>query len=331
MEPILDGAVEVHSYLGPDDERTLTDDVLDGLTRPLKELPPKHLYDARGSELFDAICELPEYYQTRTERLILDTHADGIVEHTGAVELVELGSGSATKTRVLLDAMAAAGTLRRYVPVDVSATTVHAVSELVAGEYPGVAVYGVVGDFERHLDHLPAPVGPRLVPFLGGTIGNFPPGSRRRLLRSLAAVLGSDGHLLLGTDLVKDPRVIEAAYADSAGVTAQFNLNLLHVLNRELGANFDVDAFEHVAFFDREREWIEMRLRATQAQHVRIEALDLDVGFANREELRTEISAKFTPERLRADLEAAGLELVELLSDPDELFAVSLARVAREA
>jgi L-histidine N-alpha-methyltransferase len=142
-------------------------------------------------------------------------------------------------------------------------------------------------------------------------------------------VLGSDGHLLLGTDLVKDPRVIEAAYDDSAGVTAQFNLNVLHVLNRELGANFDVDAFEHVAFFDREREWIEMRLRATAPQHVRVEALDLEVDFAAREELRTEISAKFTPEGLRADLDAAGLELVEFLTDPDELFAVALARVAR--
>jgi len=328
MEPILDATVEVRSYLGPDDERTLADDVLDGLTRPLKELPPKHLYDARGSELFDAICEQPEYYQTRTERLILQTHCDAIVERTGAVELVELGSGSATKTGVLLDAMAAAGTLRRYVPVDVSATTVHAVAELFAGEYPGLSVHGVVGDFERHLHHLPAPAGPRLVPFLGGTIGNFPPGSRRRFLRSLATVLGADGHLLLGTDLVKDPAVIEAAYDDRAGVTAQFNLNVLHILNRELGANFDVDAFEHVAFFDREREWIEMRLRATRPQHVRVEALDLDIDFANREELRTEISAKFTPAGLRADLAAAGLELVELFTDPDELFAVSLARVA---
>ena len=327
-EPTLQGTVEVRSYLGPGDERTLADDVLDGLTRPLKELPPKHLYDARGSELFDAICEQPEYYQTRTERLILQTHAEAIVERTGAVELVELGSGSATKTRVLLDAMAAAGTLRRYVPVDVSATTVHAVAELFAGEYPGLAVYGVVGDFERHLGHLPAPAGPRLVPFLGGTIGNFPPGSRRRFLRSLGTVLGADGHLLLGTDLVKDPRVIEAAYDDAAGVTAQFNLNVLHVLNRELGANFDVDAFEHVAFFDREREWVEMRLRATKPQHVRVEALDLDIDFANREEMRTEISVKFTPERLRADLDAAGLELVATFTDPDALFAVSLARVA---
>jgi L-histidine N-alpha-methyltransferase len=328
MDPILEGAVEVRSHLGPDDERTLADDVLDGLTRPLKELPPKHLYDARGSELFEAICELPEYYQTRTERSILQAHADDIAARTGAVELIELGSGSATKTRVLLDAMAAAGTLARYVPVDVSASTVHAVAELFADEYDGMSVYGLVADFERHLERLPEPIGPRLVPFLGGTIGNFPPGSRRRFLRSLGKVLGPDGHLLLGTDLVKDPHVIEAAYNDSTGVTAQFNLNVLHVVNRELGANFDVDAFEHVAFFDREREWIEMRLRATEPQRVRVEALDLEVDFAAREEMRTEISAKFTADRLRGDLAAAGMELVELFTDPDELFAVSLARVA---
>jgi L-histidine N-alpha-methyltransferase len=328
VPPILNGRVEVRSHLGPHDDRTLADDVLDGLTRPLKELPPKHFYDARGSELFDAICALPEYYQTRTERLILQTHAGDIVARTGAVELVELGSGSATKTRVLLDAMRDAGTLGRYVPVDVSATTVHSVAELVADEYPGLSVHGMVGDFERHLKHLPEPAGPRLVPFLGGTIGNFPPGSRRRFLRKLGKVLGDDGHLLLGTDLVKDPHVLEAAYDDSAGVTAQFNLNVLHVLNRELGANFDVAAFEHVAFFDREREWIEMRLRATAPQHVRIAALGLEVDFAGREEIRTEISAKFTPERLRGDLAAAGLELVETFVDPQELFAVSLARVA---
>ena len=328
MEPTLEGTVEVRSYLGPGDERTLADDVLDGLTRPLKELPPKHFYDARGSELFDAICELPEYYQTRTERLILKTSAEDIVERTGAVELVELGSGSASKTRVLLDAMAAAGSLERYVPVDVSATTVHAAAETLVREYPGMSVHGVVGDFERHLTHLPEAGGPRLVAFLGGTLGNFPPGSRRRFLRGLRNVLGPDGHLLLGTDLVKDPRIIEAAYDDSAGVTAQFNLNVLHVLNRELDANFDVDAFEHVAFFDRQREWIEMRLRATDVQQVHIGKLDLDIDFAAREELRTEISAKFTPERLSGDLTAAGLELVELYTDPDDLFAVSLSRRA---
>ena len=330
MEPstLREGTVEVRSYLGPGDERTLADDVLDGLTRPLKELPPKHFYDARGSELFDAICELPEYYQTRTERLILEACAEDIVEHSGAVELVELGSGSASKTRVLLDAMAAAGTLERYVPVDVSATTVHACAETLVQEYPGMSVYGVVGDFERHLSHLPQPAGPRLVAFLGGTLGNFPPGSRRRFLRGLRNVLGDDGYLLLGTDLVKDPRVIEAAYDDSAGVTAQFNLNLLHVLNRELDANFDVDAFEHVAFFDRRREWIEMRLRATDVQRVHIGKLDLDVDFAAREELRTEISAKFTPERLAADLAAAGLVLGDVLTDDRELFALSLSQAA---
>jgi L-histidine N-alpha-methyltransferase len=328
MEPTLAGTVEVRSYLGPGDERTLADDVLDGLTRPLKELPPKHFYDERGSQLFDAICELPEYYQTRTERLILEAHAEDIVERSGAVELVELGSGSATKTRVLLDAMASTGMLERYVPVDVSATTVHAAAQTLVQEYPGMSVLGVVGDFERHLSHLPEAVGPRLVAFLGGTLGNFPPGTRRRFLRGLRNVLGSDGYLLLGTDLVKDPRVIEAAYDDSAGVTAQFNLNVLHVLNRELDANFDVDAFEHVAFFDRRREWIEMRLRATDVQHVRIGKLELDIDFTAREELRTEISAKFTPERLEGDLSAAGLELVELYTDPDELFAVSLSRRA---
>jgi L-histidine N-alpha-methyltransferase len=326
MEPILDPPIQIRSYLAPGDERSLADDVLDGLTRPFKELPPKHFYDARGSELFDAICELPEYYQTRTERLILETAAEQIIEQTGAVELVELGSGSATKTRVLLDAMAAAGTLDRYVPVDVSETTVLTCADELVREYPGLRIHGVVGDFERHLDRLPEPPGPRLVAFLGGTIGNFPPGSRRRFLRGLRRVLGDDGHLLLGTDLVKDPGVLEAAYDDSAGVTAEFNRNVLRVVNRELGADFDVDAFEHVAFFDREREWIEMRLRATAVQHVRIDHLDLEIDFAAREELRTEISAKFTPERLSGDLAAAGLDLVALHTDPDELFAVSLSR-----
>ncbi|MBA3327163.1 MAG: L-histidine N(alpha)-methyltransferase [Solirubrobacterales bacterium] len=327
MEPILEGAVEVHSHLGPGDERSLADDVLDGLTRPFKELPAKHLYDARGSELFDAICEQPEYYPTRTERLILEACAEDVVARTGAVELVELGSGAATKTRVLLTAMAAAGTLDRYVPVDVSESTVLACAETLVGAYPGLRVHGLVGDFERHLGHLPRPTGPRLIAFLGGTVGNFPPGSRRRFLRGLAKVLGGDGHLLLGTDLVKDPAVIEAAYNDAAGITAQFNRNVLQVVNRELHADFDVGAFEHVAFFDRRRQWIEMRLRATELQHVRVADLGLGLDFSAREEIRTEISAKFTRKRLEGDLAAAGLELVELFTDPGDLFAVSLSRV----
>ncbi len=322
----LEDRVVVHNYLGAGDERALADDVLDGLTRPFKELPPKHFYDAVGAELFDRICDQPEYYPTRTERAILEARAADIVELTGATELVELGSGTAAKTRILLRAMADAGTLRRYVPIDVTEGMVCDVAEQLTAEHPDLVVHGIVGDFERHLHHVPAPDGPRIVAFLGGTVGNFTPGSRRRFLRGLAKLLRPQDFLLLGTDLVKDPAVLEAAYDDAAGVTAAFNKNVLAVVNRELGADFDLDAFEHVAFFDREREWIEMRLRATRQMAVRVEALGLDLAFGAREEMRTEISTKFTPERLRGDLAAAGLELAELLTDPEERFALSLSR-----
>ena len=317
VDPRLDGT----------EERTLAEDVLDGLTRPFKELPPKHFYDTRGSELFEAICDLPEYYPTRTERSILVANAARIAALTGASEVVELGAGYATKTRVLLDALQDAGSLERYLPVDVSEATVRACAEQLVEEYDGLDVHGLVGDFERHLEHLPPPRGGRLVVFLGGTIGNFLPGARRRFLRAIAAGLGPDDHLLLGTDLVKDPRVIEAAYNDAAGVTAEFNLNILRVMNRELDADFDASAFEHVAFFDADHEWIEMRLRARSRQVVRIRALDdLVVRFAAREEMRTEISAKFTADRLTSDLAAAGLEPVAWLTDPDDLFAVTISR-----
>ncbi len=327
MTPLLaTDAIVVESYVGPQDERSLADDVLDGLTRPFKELPPKHFYDARGAELFDRICELPEYYPTRAERAILEARSADIAAATGAEELVELGSGTAAKTRLLLGAMADAGTLRRYVPVDVTESMVLTCADELVDEFPGLKVHGIVGDFERHLRHVPEPEGPRIVAFIGGTIGNFTPGTRRRFLRSIAKLLrpGVD-HLLLGTDLVKDPDVLEAAYDDRAGVTAEFNRNVLHVINRELDADFDVDAFDHVAFFDREREWIEMRLRAQRRMDVHVGKLGLDVAFAPREEIRTEISAKFTVKRLGADLHAAGLELREVLTDPDERFALSLS------
>jgi L-histidine N-alpha-methyltransferase len=316
--------VTIDLRLPPGGERTLREDVLDGLTRPFKEIPPKHFYDARGSQLFEQICELPEYYPTRAERAILAAYAEQIADQTGASELVELGAGYATKTRILLDALE----LERFIPVDVSEATVRECARRLVGEYPRLSVHGLVGDFERHLVHLPEACGPRLVAFLGGTIGNFPPGTRRRFLRTIARTLGDDGWLLLGTDLVKDPHVLEAAYADSAGVTAQFNLNVLHVMNRELGSDFDPDGFDHVAFWDAEREWIEMRLRSRRRQTVRFPDLDLTVHFGQREELRTEISAKFTPQRVEGDLAAAGLELVEWLTDEDELFALSLARPA---
>jgi L-histidine N-alpha-methyltransferase len=324
-QPLAEPAIRIDSHLSGADERSLADDVLDGLTRPFKELPPKHFYDARGAELFDRICELPEYYPTRAERSILQQHAAALAALTGASELVELGSGTAAKTRVLLDAMADAGTLARYVPVDVTEQMVRDCAEELTEEYPGLQVHGVIGDFERHLDRVPPAAGPRIVAFLGGTIGNFPPGSRRRVLRKIRALLGEGDYLLMGTDLVKDPEVLEAAYDDAQGLTAEFNRNVLSVLNRELDAGFDPHDFDHVALFDPDHEWIEMRLRAKRAHTTFVRALDLPVRFEAGEEMRTEISAKFTRERLQGDLAAADLELVRWLTDPDELFALTLS------
>ncbi len=300
---------------------SLADDVLDGLTRPFKELPPKHLYDERGSELFEQITALPEYYPTRTERALLVEHADAIVGD--AVELVELGAGSAAKTRVLLDV----GRIARFVPFDVSPT---ALDEALAAEYPGLEVVPVTGDFTTDLDRVPPPAPPtrRLLAFLGGTIGNFLPGARRAFLRDLATALGPGDRLLLGAQLITDVDVMEAAYDDAAGVTAAFSLNLLDVVNRELGADFDTALFEHVAFFDPANEWIEMRLRARRAHTVRVAALDLDVAFERGEELRTEISTKFTRERLEADFAAAGLAVDAFHVDAGERFTLALARPA---
>jgi L-histidine Nalpha-methyltransferase len=340
MEPIADpcadmlggrGTITIDSYLHEGQERSLADDVLDGLTRPFKELPPKHFYDARGAELFDRICELPEYYPTRTERSILQATATQLASTTAAAELVELGSGTAAKTRVLLDALHSAGTLQLYIPVDVTESMVRDCAQELTNEYPGLRVHGVIGDFERHLDRVPEAVGPRLVVFLGGTIGNFPPGSRRRFLREIAKLLGPDDHLLMGTDLVKDPQVLTRAYDDSQGVTAEFNRNLLRVLNRELQADFDPEDFDHVALFNREHEWIEMRLRARRAHTTIVHDIGLSVHFEQGEEMRTEISAKFTRDRVRDDLSAAGLEIVSWLTDPDELFALTLSRPVASA
>jgi L-histidine N-alpha-methyltransferase len=331
MNSVLEtDAILIESWLSETDERSLANDVLDGLTRPFKELPPKHFYDSRGSELFERICEQPEYYPTRSERSILESRAAEIVSATGAGELVELGSGAADKARILLAAMADAGTLQRYVPLDVSEVVVRDAAAQLVDEYPELRVHGVIGDFERHLDRVPAPLDgvPRVVALLGGTIGNFPPGTRRRLLRSVGALLGPRDRLLLGTDLVKDPAVIEAAYDDAQGVTAEFNRNVLHVINRELDADFTPEQFDHVAFFDRRHEWIEMRLRAQRPCSVLIGDLGLRVEFAAGEELRTEISAKFTRARIESDYAAAGLVLDRWYTDEDEHYALSLARRA---
>ena len=320
------GTLHVESYLTAADLRSaLTADAHRGLTAIPKDLPPKYFYDDHGSELFDQITRLPEYYPTRTERSILVAHAASIATASGATTLVELGSGTSEKTRILLDAFHRAGTLQTFVPFDVSEATLRDAARSVASEYPGVSVHAVVGDFERHLGHLPTG-GHRMVAFLGGTIGNFAPESRAEFLAALAATLRPGETLLLGTDLVKDPDRLVRAYDDAAGVTAAFNKNVLTVLNRELGADFDPLDFDHVAVWDATDEWIEMRLRARRDLTVRLRELDLDVRFAPGEEMRTEISSKFRRARVASELTAAGFELVEWWTDPAADFALSLAR-----
>ncbi|MFF9642165.1 L-histidine N(alpha)-methyltransferase [Kitasatospora aureofaciens] len=302
----------------------LRHDVRQGLTADPKWLPPKWFYDARGSELFEEITRLPEYYPTRAERAILTARAGEIAAATRARTLVELGSGSSEKTRLLLDALRSLGTLEDYVPVDVSESALTSAGAALAAEYPGLAVHGVLADFTARLG-LPPEGGPRLVAFLGGTLGNLLPKERAAFLRGLRAALDPGDFLLLGTDLVKDPAVLVAAYDDRAGVTAEFNRNVLNVLNRELGADFDPTAFEHVALWDPEQEWIEMRLRSLRAQTVKIPALDLPVHFDRGEELRTEVSAKFRRERVADELTAAGLRLTHWWTDPEGRFGLSLS------
>ena len=299
--------------------------VREGLSCPFKELPPKYFYDERGSELFERITEQPEYYPTRCEREILHARAAAIVAAARPRTLIELGSGAAAKSRVLLDAMREAGTLERFVPVDISEEiTRRAAGELV-DEYPGLAVEGIVCDYETHLERIPRPEG-ALIAFLGGTIGNFRPGPRRSFLARIATLMYPGDRFLLGTDLVKDAATLEAAYDDAAGVTAAFNKNVLDVLNRELEANFDPDAFEHVAFWDPENEWIDIRLRALAEQFVDLRALDMRAHFSRNEEMRTEISTKFTRERIESSYADAGLELLEWWTDAGDRYALSLAR-----
>ncbi|MEU6390582.1 L-histidine N(alpha)-methyltransferase [Streptomyces sp. NPDC046939] len=298
-------------------------DVLHGLTATPKTLPPKWFYDARGSELFDEITTLPEYYPTRAEREILLARAPEIAAATGARTLVELGSGSSDKTRHLLDSFTQ---LTHYVPVDVSESALRGAADLLLAEHPGLDIHALVADFTRALA-LPGTPGPRLVAFLGGTIGNLLPGERAEFLTSVRGLLAPGDFFLLGTDLVKDEATLVAAYDDAAGVTAAFDKNVLSVVNRELGADFDPDAFQHVAVWDAGHEWIEMRLRSTAAQTVKIPALDLAVTFAAGEELRTEVSAKFRREGVRRELGAAGLELTQWWTDAEGRFALSLSSV----
>jgi L-histidine N-alpha-methyltransferase len=301
-----------------------------GLASNPKSLPPKWFYDAQGSALFDKITELREYYPTRAEREILHATATPIAGQTRARTLVELGSGSSDKTRLLLDALRAAGTLRCYVPVDVSEPALVAAGDALSVEYPGLDVRAVVSDFEEHLG-FPADgdaPAPRLVAFLGSTIGNLLPEQRATFLAQVRAGLRPGDFFLLGTDLVKDPAVLVAAYDDESGVTAAFNKNVLAVLNAELGADFDPDEFEHVAVWAAQDEWIEMRLRSLADQTVHLPGIGLTVSFAAGEEMRTEVSAKFRRPGVEAELAAAGLAMRSWWTDSAAQFGLSLSAPA---
>ena len=323
---IRPGRVKVDVHLPPGGPLSgMAADVRIGLTKPFKELSPRYFYDERGSALFERITGLDEYYPTRAERSILELHAAEICAAAGdPATLIELGSGSAAKTRVLLDAMRDAGCLRAYAPVDISEEITRATAGAVAAEY-GIDVHGLVCDFERDLERIPL-AGPRVIAFLGGTIGNFEPQQRASFLARVANLLGPEDRFLLGTDLIKDRAMLEAAYNDAAGVTAEFNKNVLAVLNDRLGADFDVASFEHVAFFDDENLFVDIRLRSLRRQLVTIADLGMTVAFERGEEMRTEISTKFARPGLEGIYREAGLELDAWWTDPDGLFGLSLAR-----
>ncbi|MBJ8340487.1 L-histidine N(alpha)-methyltransferase [Antrihabitans sp. YC3-6] len=295
-----------------------------GLTASPKWLPPKWFYDARGSELFEQITELPEYYPTRTERELLRASAAEIAAVSAPQILVELGSGSSDKTRLLLDAMTAHGTLEQYVPQDVSPAALGSAIEALSRDYPELQVHGVVSDFTDTLHNLPTG-GRRMIAFLGGTLGNLVPAERAEFLASIAAVLETGEQLLVGVGLVIDPAILVPAYDDAAGVTAEFNRNVLHVLNNRLSANFEPDRFSHVAYWDADNEWIEMRLEATADMTVHVGDLGLTVAFGTGEQLRTEISAKFTLDGIGRELAAAGFDVEQTWTDADERFALICA------
>lgn len=306
---------------------SLVDDVRRGLGAQPLQLPPKWLYDDEGSRLFDEITRLAEYYPTEAERAILDLHADDIAAACDATTLVELGSGTSDKTRLLLDAFEATGRLRRFVPVDVSEATLRTAADMLSARYPEVAIEAVVGDFTLHLGQLPRG-DRRLVAFLGGTIGNLYVEERGAFLGALADSLEPGDWVLLGTDLVKSAARLIAAYNDPGGVTAEFVTNALVVLNRELGADFDVDAFSYVPFWDPHMERMDLRLRAEMPQRVNIPGADLTLDLASGEEIRVEISTKFRPDGIRAELGAAGFEVTDSWLDPAGEFALTLARLS---
>lgn len=319
------GQLWVDVYRRTTGSAELAEDVRHGLLAPQKTLPPKYFYDDRGSDLFDAISNLPEYYLTRTSQGLLERTAASIVRATRPSVLVELGSGSCRKTRTLLTALDRAGRDVCFVPIDVSEGMLRRAALALLHEYPRLRIHAIVGDYERDLHRLP-PGRERLVLFLGSTIGNLTRAATAEFLRTLRRQMGSGDHLLLGVDLVKPVEVLEAAYNDRAGVTAEFNRNVLRVINRELEADFDLERFDHVAFFNREESQIEMHLRSRHAQRVTIRKLDLEVSFSAGETIHTEISRKFTRDEVEATLRAADFQPLAWYTSPDNYFALALSR-----
>lgn len=317
--------LKIDVHVRPGAGSTLARDVREGLGSHPKSIPPKHFYDERGSKLFDAICDTPEYYVTRTEQALLERIVDDVVAASGATDLVELGSGAARKTRTLLEAMLRTGVPVRYVPLDVSEEMLRESALELLEDYPALAIHGVVGDYERHLDRLPEG-GRRLIGFLGSTLGNFPDAHAVAFLQNVAGSMQTEDRLLLGLDLIKSPDVLDAAYNDAQGVTAAFNKNVLAVINERLGADFDLEAFDHEAQFVPERSQVEISLRARKAQRVWIERLEMPVEVEVGEAILTEISRKFTREGAQDTLERSGMVLEQWYVSGDDYFALALAR-----
>jgi L-histidine Nalpha-methyltransferase len=318
-------AYTIDVHLSPEEVRSqMLADALKGLQGEEKSIPPVWFYDERGSRLFEEITQLPEYYPTRTERALLEAHADAIAGLSKADTLVELGAGACEKTRVLLAALQEAGSLSSYVPFDVSDEFLRSAATTLSEEFDSIDIHLVIGDFHQHLAEIPSE-GRRMIAFLGGTIGNLNPAQRARFLFDLNCTMSSDDSLLLGTDLVKDRRRLVAAYDDAAGVTADFNRNVLHVLNDQLGGNFDPELFHHVALWNEDEQWIEMRLRADKASVVTLTGADITVQFDEGEDMLTEISAKFTPERVERELSQASFVVEEMWGAEDGEFLLTLA------
>ena len=318
-------AYTIDVHLSPEDvQRQMRQDALVGLQASEKSIPPVWFYDERGSRLFEEITQLPEYYPTRAERALLEAHAASIAQLSKADTLVELGAGSCEKTRVLLSALQQAGTLTRYVPFDVSDEFLRGAATALSEEYGALDIHLVIGDFHHHLTEIPTD-GRRMVAFLGGTIGNLNPAQRARFLFDLNCTMSSDDSLLLGADLVKDRGRLVSAYDDAAGVTADFNRNVLHVLNEQLGGDFDPERFRHVAVWNEEEQWIEMRLRAERPTEVSLSGAGITVNFDEGEDLLTEISAKFTPERIERELSEAGFVVEGVWGADEGEFLLALA------